>query len=71
MLPRRLTNILSGLRKDTWMKELLLINDTEVFIVGGTVRDAYRDEDIKDMCFERKNRESVPRRTQNIDYWNA
>lgn len=47
MIPQRLQLITQGLRSETWMQRLLL--HYEVFIVGGTVRDAYRDEDIKDI----------------------
>jgi len=47
MIPERLRNILAGLRKETWVQSLL--QKGEVFVVGGTVRDAYRDEDIKDI----------------------
>lgn len=47
MIPKRLQLILQGLRSEVWMQALL--QEAEVFVVGGTVRDAYRDEDIKDI----------------------
>jgi hypothetical protein len=47
MIPRRLEIILQGLRTETWVQSLL--QEGELFLVGGTIRDAYRDEDIKDI----------------------
>ena len=47
MMPKRLKNILMGLRTERWMQTLL--QEGSVYIVGGTVRDAFRDEDIKDI----------------------
>jgi len=47
MIPEMLEKILADLREEVWMQALL--QRGEVFVVGGTVRDAYRDEPIKDI----------------------
>ena len=47
MLPRRLQNIIENLRSQAWV--LLLIKKGKLFLVGGSVRDAYRDEEVKDI----------------------
>lgn len=47
MIPEMLEEILANLRKEVWIQALL--QRGEVFVVGGTVRDAYRDEPIKDI----------------------
>lgn len=47
MIPEKLKNITADLRSQDWMQDLL--NVGEVFIVGGTVRDAYMDSKIKDI----------------------
>lgn len=47
MIPERLKNITEDLRSQDWMRDLL--NVGEVYIVGGTVRDAYMDSKIKDI----------------------
>lgn len=47
MIPRRLEIIIQGLREETWVQ--CLLQRAEVFLVGGTIRDAYRDEEIKDI----------------------
>ncbi len=47
MLPIRLINIIEDLRSQAWT--IPLIKNGRLFIVGGSVRDAYRDEGIKDI----------------------
>ena len=47
MLPKRVKNIIIGLLKESWVNALLQLG--EVYMVGGSVRDAFRDEDIKDI----------------------
>ena len=47
MIPEKLRNITADLRSKDWMRDLL--NVGEVFIVGGTVRDAYMGRKIKDI----------------------
>jgi len=47
MIPEMLEEILAELREEVWIQALL--QKGEVFVVGGTVRDAYRDEPIKDI----------------------
>lgn len=47
MIPEQLEKILADLREEVWVQALL--QKGEVFVVGGTVRDAYRGESIKDI----------------------
>ena len=47
MLPVRLQNIISDLQDQPWV--ISLLHKGKLFIVGGSVRDAYREEDIKDI----------------------
>jgi tRNA nucleotidyltransferase/poly(A) polymerase len=47
MLPERLKNIIENLRSQTWA--ISLIRRGKLFLVGGSVRDAYRDEEVKDI----------------------
>ena len=47
MLPVRLQNIISDLQDQPWV--ISLLHKGKLFIVGGSVRDAYRGEDIKDI----------------------
>ena len=47
MIPKRLKLIFNGLKTEKWMKTLS--QEGVVYIVGGAIRDAYRDEDIKDI----------------------
>lgn len=47
MIPIRLKNILQTLRSYDWIQELMSIS--EVFVVGGPVRDSFRNADIKDI----------------------
>ena len=46
-IPKKLQNITADLRSQDWMKDLL--HKGEVFIVGGTVRDAFMGRKIKDI----------------------
>ena len=47
MIPKRLDDIIANLRNQTWVETLLVSGN--LYLVGGCVRDAYRDEDIKDI----------------------
>lgn len=47
MIPKRLDDIITDLRKQTWVENLLISGN--LYLVGGCVRDAYRDKDIKDI----------------------
>ena len=47
MLPVRLQNIISDLQDQPWV--ISLLHKGKLFIVGGSVRDAYRGENIKDI----------------------
>ena len=46
-IPKRLKNIAIGLLQEHWVNALMQIG--EVHMVGGCVRDAFRDDDIKDI----------------------
>ncbi len=47
MIPEQLEKILVDLREEVWIQALL--QKAEVFVVGGSVRDAYRGKSIKDI----------------------
>jgi tRNA nucleotidyltransferase/poly(A) polymerase len=47
MLPIRLQNIIENLRPLPWV--ISLFQRGKLFLVGGSVRDAYRDEEVKDV----------------------
>jgi tRNA nucleotidyltransferase/poly(A) polymerase len=47
MIPKKLKNIIFELRNEAWMEALL--NQAEVFVVGGMVRDAFLNKSMKDI----------------------
>ena len=47
MLLKKLNDIIAGLRNQPWVEELLVSGN--IYLVGGCLRDAYRNEDIKDI----------------------
>jgi tRNA nucleotidyltransferase/poly(A) polymerase len=47
MLPTRLKNIIENLQSEDWVVSLL--KRGKLFLVGGSVRDAYRDKEVKDI----------------------
>ena len=47
LLPRKLQNIISRLRSEDWIQALTALGP--VYMVGGCVRDAFRDASIKDI----------------------
>lgn len=47
MIPNRLQNILDDLKNQEWVQDLS--QNAEIYVVGGSVRDAYLDKSIKDI----------------------
>jgi len=47
MIPIKLQQITANLRNEPWIKDMAI--NSEIYVVGGTVRDAYLDKPMKDI----------------------